>query len=460
MTIITKIKNNEIDKEFKYAFISIARSYLFSYADEYIFECFANNEFKNNEIYLKCSEIVDKLENLTNQELLNTIIKNFNIYEKIISIGDIEKNMIEIEYLQNIALNLSNLGYTPYMFLDYLNKMIESKNEIKYSLNTNADNNVKIMNIHKSKGLEFHICYFSGYYKQFNMFDLKERFMYDNKYGIITPYFKEGIGQTILKDLVKEKYLKDEISEKIRLLYVALTRCEEKMIIVTSLNEASNNKITDNRKLKYKSFLDILNSINLSLVNYIKDIDLKDINLSKDYLTIKNKNYVKYLKENDKKIELRKIDNNYEVIEEEKFSKSNKNILNEEIIENMEFGKYIHYLFEIIDFKNIDLDIDPFYKEKIIRFMNQDLLKNIATAKIYKEYEFLYEDTNKQYHGIIDLVLEYDDHIDIIDYKLKEVADEAYKKQLTGYKKYLSSKTNKNINTYLYSIMDEKLIEL
>ena len=84
----------------------------------------------------------------------------------------------------------------------------------------------------------------------------------------------------------------------------------------------------------------------------------------------------------------------------------------------MEFGDYLHYLLEMIDFKDPDYtNIDNFYKEKITKFLNQDILKNINDANIYKEYEFIEENNNETYKGIIDLMLEYNDHIDIIDYK-------------------------------------------
>ena len=59
--------------------------------------------------------------------------------------------------------------------------------------------------------------------------------------------------------------------------------------------------------------------------------------------------------------------------------------------------------------------------------------------------------------GIIDLILEYNSHIDIIDYKTKNVVDEAYINQLTGYKNYIESIIQKEVNTYLYSIVDDKL---
>jgi hypothetical protein len=57
-------------------------------------------------------------------------------------------------------------------------------------------------------------------------------------------------------------------------------------------------------------------------------------------------------------------------------------------------------------------------------------------------------------------MLEYDDHIDIIDYKLKNTVDENYIKQLNGYKEYINSISNKPVNTYLYSIIDEEIKEV
>ena len=52
-------------------------------------------------------------------------------------------------------------------------------------------------------------------------------------------------------------------------------------------------------------------------------------------------------------------------------------------------------------------------------------------------------------------MLEYQDHIDIIDYKLKNINDENYDKQLSGYRKVIEEKTNKLVECYLYSILDE-----
>ena len=95
------------------------------------------------------------------------------------------------------------------------------------------------MTIHKSKGLEFPICYFAGFSSRFNLNELKEKIIFDNKYGLILPYINNYYKDTILKTLLKYNTRVEEISEKIRLLYVALTRAKEKMIIVVPEQEES-----------------------------------------------------------------------------------------------------------------------------------------------------------------------------------------------------------------------------
>lgn len=465
MNFIVKINKKEYDTEFKYYFTSIARSYLFRLTDGEIFDIFKEKKFYNTEIFKISKEISDNIENLTNEEFINEIVNKFNIIENTIKTGNIEASMIRIEYLLNLSKNLTELGYTPFELTEYIKEMVEGKNEIKYSLNTKAGNNVKIMNIHKSKGLEFHICYYSGLHKAFNISDLKQLFTIDNELGIIAPYVEEKPKETIYKYLLKDKYMKEEIAEKIRLFYVAMTRCKEKMILVTSLTDKEKDRVhdlvEDSIRLKYKSFLDILNSIKENIKEYIVDIDLDKQNLTKDYNEIKENNYESLLHKNDNKIEKRKINIKSNIKEENHFSKTTNKLITKEEYKNMKFGTNIHYILELIDFKNPNYEgIDDFYKDKINNLLNQELLKNIKAANIYKEYEFIEEKNNETKHGIIDLMLEYNDHIDIIDYKLKNIEDDAYQEQLNGYKNYIENKLNKKVFTYLYSIMDNTIKEL
>ena len=98
---------------------------------------------------------------------------------------------------------------------------------------------------------------------------------------------------------------------------------------------------------------------------------------------------------------------------------------------------------------------DVFIKNLLKRLMQKSIMKDIGSANIYQEYEFLYDEDNKRYHGIIDLLIEFSDNIWIIDYKLKNVKDEAYIKQLNGYKKYIEEISKKPVKISLYSILDE-----
>ena len=121
----------------------------------------------------------------------------------------------------------------------------------------------------------------------------------------------------------------------------------------------------------------------------------------------------------------------------------------------MEFGTKLHFILEMLDFKkpNYDLITDAFLKDIVKSFINSPLLINISNSKIYKEYEFYDDFTNTS--GIIDLMLVYDDHIDIIDYKTKNIDDESYIKQLNVYKNYINRVFNLPVNIYLYSLLDK-----
>ena len=450
INLIVKINLNEIDDDFKYYFTSVSRSYLFKTDDEEIFDMIKSNKYYETDLYKKCKEI--NIFEISNLDLLNQIIDKFNYYEKLITIGNINESMIKIDYLKDLSINLSNIGYTPVDFAKYLSDMIDS-GSIEYSLNSDNSNTVKILNIHKSKGLEYSICYFSGLFKRSNDEDKKAKFIVDSKYNIITPYINDGIKQTILKDLLLDIENKESISEKIRLFYVALTRTREKFIIVCPLDkdgEGYNTLVPDSIRLSYNKISDMLESIIPVLLPYIKDIDFNKVILTKDFEKIKSYNYKKELKNVDTKIE--KIKNNigYEVLNESRFSKVTNKLITKIEYNNMKEGIKLHYIFETEDFKTSNNSyILDFIKHIDLNYIN-----------CFKEYEFIYEQDNEVKHGFIDLMLEYDNHIDIIDYKMKNITDENYLKQLNGYKDYIETITEKAVNIYLYSILDNNLQKL
>ena len=448
---VIKISNKEYDREFKYYMVSIMRSFLFRYNDEKIFKLIKSDNIFDDEVYKKLLSISKIINETSIDKIMDIIYDEFNIYENTLYKTDIDKSFLKYEYIKNLASSLSKNGYTIYEFSDYLSFLLDNELDIRYKVNTKGTNAVKIMNIHKSKGLEFPICYFSGFYKTFNKDDLNSLFTFDTDYGIILPNITETIDDTFVSELYKMKSIKESISEKIRLLYVALTRVREKMIIVCPSFEnkdITSGIVSDSIRLKYNSFLMILESIYLTIESFIEEVCLNDIVISKDY--IKNISVINEEK-TDKKIVQKTNDIAYSLLTQNRYSKINKELISDEVKNTMDYGVLEHYKFECEDFYN---PVSDEVKSLVSK------LGNLNNTIIYKEYEFTINDGINERHGIIDLMIEYDDEIKIIDYKLSNISDEEYRSQLNGYESYIKTITNKKISKYLYSIKTQELKEL
>ena len=462
LDFIIRINDGDFNQEFKYDFISIARSFLYEYSDSLIFEIFANNSFKETSIFKDFSNIKS-----INSKICSTIYEEIidisDFYNKLYKVGDYENVNARLETLYNLSNNLNELGYTIYDFRDYLNNIIEIGIDIKYSSYKDNSDSVKVMTIHKSKGLEYPVCYFADINHKFNISDMKDLVIADKKYGLILPATVEE-NNSIIKELYKNSYLKEEISEKIRLFYVALTRAREKIIIILPSMETfkyekdENGVILSLLRKKFIKLSDLIYGIKEYLPEYFESINIEKLNLSKNYLYKKK---IEELKSFDiDKIDVNEINIHNEVVDEEHFSKETHELLTIENRTNMRYGTHFHEVLELFDFKkkNYEVISEEFIVNKIKHMLMNPIFNDIENANIYKEYEFYYSESNVNYHGIIDLMIEHDDHIDIIDYKLKNTTDSNYIKQLNGYKKYIESISEKNVNLYLYSILDEKIV--
>ena len=452
LNLIINRREKKYDVEFKYSLVSILRSYLFEYNDQEIFDIITKNNYSCSLMDI-IDSIVEKTDSLSLKEIIYEIVEKFDFYNKFILVGDVKNRINRLTSIINIFDNLSKISYTINNAYNYLTNLIEDNYKIEIKELDIIPDSVRIMTIHASKGLEFPICYFASMHSKFNIRDLNEKFMFSEQYGIITPYFNEGIGQTFIKKLVKEKYLNEEISEKIRLFYVALTRAKEKFIIVTNFPEKTINDIR-----KSRSFLDMLIYSKEILTPYISNIDLDKLELNHDYNFIKKTNYKKSINKSNEKIDIKELQIDNSELNKERISKETKELLDKETKEKMKFGTYIHEILELIDFKNDkieDLKIDSYYKDKIKKLL--DNLELEKAINIYKEYEFINFEEESESHGIIDLMIEYDNAIKIIDYKLRNINDDNYINQLNKYKNYISKKTNKKIEIYLFSILDSTM---
>lgn len=158
-------------------------------------------------------------------------------------------------------------------FINFINKLRKSSGDMGSAkvLGENEDV-VRIMSIHKSKGLEFPIVFTSGTGKQFNLMDLTNSILYHEELGFGPNYVNletRNSYSTLPKESIKKKIRLETLSEEMRILYVAFTRAKEKLIITgassklesdiskwASSSSLDENIILPSEVLKGKSYLD------------------------------------------------------------------------------------------------------------------------------------------------------------------------------------------------------------
>ena len=122
-----------------------------------------------------------------------------------------------------------------YNFINFIDKLKVSSGDMgSAKLIGENDDVVRIMSIHKSKGLEFPVVFLSNTGKQFNQKDSKEDVLLHQEMGIGVKYIdydKQVKYDTLSKLAIKNKILLETLSEEMRILYVALTRAKEKLFI-------------------------------------------------------------------------------------------------------------------------------------------------------------------------------------------------------------------------------------
>lgn len=436
---VFKLKRGE---DFRFYFVSLARSFLYEYSDEEIFEVVTNKKVKETEIYKKILILKEQYMFLTPSMFMEEVISSFEIEEKLYKIGNIEEHLKLLDTITNLCKELETVGYTTEELESFFSDLFEQGLDLKIASPKGGKDGVSFMTIHKSKGLEFPICYFAGLTKKFNISDLNDLVLYDKEYGIVCPYHEEGIRDTIVKKIVKEKYIQEEISEKIRLFYVALTRAKEKMIFVCPDFVEEETFL---RKKDIRSFYDLLKTVTDLIESCIEPKEIQEREEEKKQVEISGKKEPILVKEHLFKEEKQ---------EKQTFSKKNIHLLGKEEKKNIAKGLQIHQMLEQTDFLKEEEN------SYVSAFLKQEILQNKEEATIFQEYEFLYEEEGKKYHGIIDLMLVYDTHVVIIDYKLKNIEDTSYIKQLKGYQSYIQRKTKKPTSIYLYSILENKMKEV
>ena len=120
-------------------------------------------------------------------------------------------------------------------FIQFMEKVKNSNKDMSVAKVIGENENVvRIMSIHKSKGLEFPVVFLCGTAKHFNMRDLNEPILFHETLGIGPKYInteKRITYNTLAKEAISLQTRQEAIAEEMRVLYVALTRAKEKLVI-------------------------------------------------------------------------------------------------------------------------------------------------------------------------------------------------------------------------------------
>lgn len=125
-----------------------------------------------------------------------------------------------------------------FRFLRFIERMQERGDDLGTARALSEQEDVvRIMTIHASKGLEFPVVYLAGMGRSFNMMDIRKSYMLDKEVGIATSYVnteKRYTMPSFPQQVLKKKKRLEMLSEEMRVLYVALTRPQERLTIIST----------------------------------------------------------------------------------------------------------------------------------------------------------------------------------------------------------------------------------
>ena len=303
-------------------------------------------------------------------------------------------------------------------FIQFIEKLQVSSGDLGAAkLIGENENVVRIMSIHKSKGLEFPVVFLSGMGKSFNMRDLNTPILLHQDLGLGPKCIdtkKKLEYTTIAREAIKEKNRFEMLSEEMRILYVAFTRAKEKLIMTGVTNDiekelkdkeeslelySSDEKISSGVVKKYKTYLDWIELVYLNSKKELEDV-LEVNTFSKKELLGKLNNedktekrdwmeYVKAENVDEKKVneikEVLKWEYPYtastKILSKTSVSKVKEKSKKEEIIEN-----------------RISLETPNFLEEKSITAAEKGSLIHLCLQKLNEKEDY----TIEKIRGFID----------------------------------------------------------
>lgn len=256
---LAQIRLNKVDGPIYYS-LSIASEGNESYSQKAQSFIEKLNEWKKQSLYMPVDELIWKL------------LTETSYYSFVGAMPGGEQRQANLRLLFERARQYEKSSYKGlFNFINFINRLKESSGDLG-SAKTLSENVVRIMSIHKSKGLEFPVVFVSGCGKKFNMMDLNDKVLLHQDLGFGPDFVdveRRIAYPTVQKQALKVKIKLETISEEMRILYVAFTRAKEKLIITGTTKDfgrsvqkwgtsskSKGDKLKEYAMLKSTSYLD------------------------------------------------------------------------------------------------------------------------------------------------------------------------------------------------------------
>lgn len=207
-------------------------------------------------------------------ELLWKLYGDTGYYNMVGAMTSGEQRKANLRMLYERARQFEETSYKGlFNFINFVDRIRSSRGDMGSAKMLGENENVvRIMSIHKSKGLEFPVVILAGCGKRFNMQDVSRSILLHQELGFGPDIVDRGLRiswPSAAKRAIQEKLRVESLSEEMRVLYVAMTRAREKLIMTAAVKNVESSaakwadvavtngeRLKENEVLKGRSFLD------------------------------------------------------------------------------------------------------------------------------------------------------------------------------------------------------------
>lgn len=218
-------------------------------------------------------------------ELINTILIKTGFKDYLLAMGNGNKRIANVEMLLKKAVQYENSSYSGlFNFIRYIERVQQVELDEGEAKGYEEENDsVKLMTIHKSKGLEFPVVIVAGMGRQFNEMDYKKNVLVGKEGGLGIDYIdkdKRIRYQSPIKKALTIMGKEADRAEELRVLYVALTRAKEKLIMTGSCDINGKLKALlkyanyEEKAFKSYMIMECKSFIEIILLAYMRNISM------------------------------------------------------------------------------------------------------------------------------------------------------------------------------------------